>query len=376
MTMGLWTSAKARAGEWYQERRSWELNEEARAEVRKARALIRSRQEADLSIPDQEILVAAEAELTHAERLLDSSRHRRAPIGSHVNSMRMHVDSARLLWMRSFVSDPKAMQPYVAGLREFVRKHLSQSDERRDKIEQVKFLKTANDLIDLLEAVEAAHAVDLRERLRLASFVRTVWCVALLLLLLVLAVGCLTTKWSDAVPLCFTPLSPVPDSHSQAANYSVVCPLESHMAKGLPTTAELAEGSTRGDYWVLELTGFVAAGIASAFALRKIRGTATPYKVHLALTALKLSTGALTAVGGLTLMRGQFVPGLSALDSSAQIIAWAFIFGYSQELFTQFVDKQGESVLGNVRGPGSSTPTPNGRRSHETSQTATTPEGA
>lgn len=39
------------------------------------------------------------------------------------------------------------------------------------------------------------------------------------------------------------------------------------------------------------------------------------------LALLKLPTGALTAPLGLLLMRGGFVPGLSALDSPAQIIA-------------------------------------------------------
>jgi hypothetical protein len=36
---------------------------------------------------------------------------------------------------------------------------------------------------------------------------------------------------------------------------------------------------------------------------------------------------ALVAFLGLLLMRGQFVPGLSALDTSAQILAWALVFG-------------------------------------------------
>jgi hypothetical protein len=48
-------------------------------------------------------------------------------------------------------------------------------------------------------------------------------------------------------------------------------------------------------------------------------------------------------------MRGQFVPGLSALDTSAQILAWALVFGYAQQLFTRFVDQQAHSVLDNVR---------------------------
>jgi hypothetical protein len=50
------------------------------------------------------------------------------------------------------------------------------------------------------------------------------------------------------------------------------------------------------------------------------------------------------------LMRGQFVPGLSALDTSAQIVAWALLFGYAQQLFTRLVDQQGHAVLDGVRG--------------------------
>ena len=49
-------------------------------------------------------------------------------------------------------------------------------------------------------------------------------------------------------------------------------------------------------------------------------------------------------------MRGQFVPGLSALDTSAQILAWALVFGYAQQLFTRMVDRQGQVVLDSVRG--------------------------
>jgi hypothetical protein len=49
-------------------------------------------------------------------------------------------------------------------------------------------------------------------------------------------------------------------------------------------------------------------------------------------------------------MRGGFVPGLSALDTSAQIIAWAIVFGYSQQFLTHF-DQQANTVLRNVDSP-------------------------
>jgi hypothetical protein len=59
-------------------------------------------------------------------------------------------------------------------------------------------------------------------------------------------------------------------------------------------------------------------------------------------------------------MRGQFVPGLSALDTSAQILAWALVFGYAQQLFTRLVDQQGQTALDSAGGaskaPSGSTP--------------------
>jgi hypothetical protein len=106
------------------------------------------------------------------------------------------------------------------------------------------------------------------------------------------------------------------------------------------------------DAWLVELIGLVAAALASALSLRKIRGTSTPYSLPVALAALKLTTGAVTAYLGLLLMRGGFVPGLSALDTSAQILSWAIIFGYSQQVFTRFADDQAQSVLEGVGGRG------------------------
>ena len=105
-----------------------------------------------------------------------------------------------------------------------------------------------------------------------------------------------------------------------------------------------------GDLLIVELLGLAAAAVAAAAAIRKIRGSSERYGVPLALAALKLPTGAVTAVLGLLLMRGQFVPGLSALDTSAQILAWALVFGYAQQLFTRLVDQQGQTVLNSVRG--------------------------
>jgi hypothetical protein len=110
------------------------------------------------------------------------------------------------------------------------------------------------------------------------------------------------------------------------------------------------------DIPVVEIAGLLGAALAGAFALRSIQGTSTPYSLPVALAVLKLPSGALTAVLGLLLMRGGFIPGLSALDSSAQIIAWAIVFGSAQQLVTRFVDQQANAVLENVGKPPSPPP--------------------
>jgi uncharacterized membrane protein YczE len=112
------------------------------------------------------------------------------------------------------------------------------------------------------------------------------------------------------------------------------------------------------DIAVVELVGLIGAALAAAAAIRNVQGTSTPYSLPVALAALKLPTGALTALLGVLLMRGNFVPGLSALDSSAQIVAWALVFGYAQQLLTRLVDNQAQTVLEGAGGNTKSLSTP------------------
>jgi hypothetical protein len=112
----------------------------------------------------------------------------------------------------------------------------------------------------------------------------------------------------------------------------------------------IKQAARRGDLFLVEVIGLTAAAVAAAVAIRGIRGSSEAVHLPVLLAVLKLPMGAITAFLGLLLIRGQFVPGLSALDTSAQILAWALVFGYAQQLFTRFVDRQGQSVLDSVRG--------------------------
>ena len=172
--------------------------------------------------------------------------------------------------------------------------------------------------------------------------------------MLLLAIGLIVLGivHPTAVPLCFAP--------QEGDEVTIVCPTEQSgpidaaRDDGTVTATEINlktdQTVSRVDIATVAIVGSAAAGVATATAIRRMRGSSEPYGVPIALAVLKLPTGAVTAVLGLVLMRGGFVPGLSALDTSAQILAWAAIFGYAQQLFTRLVDQQAHNVLDSVRG--------------------------
>lgn len=207
----------------------------------------------------------------------------------------------------------------------------------------------------IVTAVRAASSSALRERIRLRSFRNIVVGTSIVMTLLAVGVALLGLADRSLIPLCFAP--------EESGTAVVVCPTAQSdrftpsqdggtPQSGVPVQDidNVVEGTARrGDLLIVELVGLAAAAIAGAAAIRRIRGSSERYGLPVALAALKLPTGAMTAFLGLLLMRGQFVPGLSALDTSAQILAWALVFGYAQQLFTRLVDQQGQTVLNSVR---------------------------
>jgi hypothetical protein len=202
----------------------------------------------------------------------------------------------------------------------------------------------------LVTTFHAASCETRKKHARVRSFRNLLlWC-ALALALTAAGIAALGALRPGVMPLCFNP------------DGLVVCPTKMvALEKDAPATGQPAEGTTAAqqakadrkarntaqpiDVALVELMGLIGAALAAAATLRQMKGTSIPYDVPLALAVLKLPTGALTAALGFLLMRGDFVPGLSALDSPAQILAWAIVFGYSQQLFTRFVDQRGQSVL-------------------------------
>ncbi|WP_149262885.1 hypothetical protein [Actinomadura sp. K4S16] len=346
------------------EKSNWVLCEGVKANILELDAQLPSKASPSQTSEKWRLISNASLALTNARRVINADENPCGRTAAQVDAAQMHVNSARTMWLRTL--PPEDIASHLPDLLAIIKQHLPADDTRRIGAEKAAWeleqacsvnhaavngpahhhwwtatrnnnhsMQMVPKLSTVLDAVDAAREASLKERLRAVNFARIVWMTALGLSCLAIAIAVAGAIWKSAVPLCFTPFN------------KVACP--SQTVSPPPATFP-GSAASRGDYAIVEIAGITAACIAAASALRKVRGSATSYGIPVALACLKLPTGALVAVLGVLLLRGEIVPGLSALDTSGQIIAWAVLFGYSQELFTNFVDKQGRQVLESVHG--------------------------
>lgn len=289
------------------------------------------------------IQAAREAAASNAVRFFQLFRQ-----GSLMERAMSNLDAAEATLLQ-FASE-KHLLGQLPGLLRHVQRHLAIDDPRRQELERVcGDPATANaEREKIVSITRAASSAAMREQVQVRSFRNTLTITGVAMALLAIGMAVLGFVNPTAIPLCFAP-----EEGSQAM---VVCPTGHSRAFTVPDTPNeqdidirVREAATRHDILVVELVGLAAGAVAAAAAIRDIKGSSERYGVPIALAVLKLPMGAVTAMLGILLMRGQFVPGLSALDSSAQILAWALLFGYGQQLFMRFVDQQGQTVLNNVR---------------------------
>jgi hypothetical protein len=304
--------------------------------------------------------------------------------GSSIERARVNLDiaEAHLLTL--------APNTYILGqmpcLLNHVQRHLPPTDARRQEFERIARKLGITDPNHLLlqqgknsspadkdaivtaerrkitGIVRGASSAALREYVRLGNFRDVVVITAALMAVLAIGVAITGLLRPTLIPMCFAP--------QEGGVVTVVCP--THQSQPFVPTGQPGHPDVQRadiddvvqatakppDLLVVELVGLTAAAIATAAAIRRLKGSSERYGLPVSLAALKLPSGAITAFLGLLLMRGQFVPGLSALDTSAQILAWALVFGYAQQLFTRLVDQQGQTVLDNVRGADRPQPAP------------------
>jgi hypothetical protein len=270
-----------------------------------------------------------------------------------------HIHAAHVLVLQ--MVSLQELHGMLPDLLMLIERNLPDDDRRRFSVEKILASSEGGRLVEshrqtVVDAVREAYWVQQREIVRERSFSQLVWWWASGLLLIAMAIAIITAIGPKLVPLCFGPTPSVQLAFGTPSNVQpppggiVVCPLGELPFNGNRESSFEAAAS-RLDYTVVEAAGFVAAAVTAAAALHQLRGSPTASNVPLALACLKLPAGALTAVLGILLMRGEFIPGLSSLDSSAQIIGWAVIFGAAQHLFTKVVDDRGREVMEAVPGP-------------------------
>jgi hypothetical protein len=179
--------------------------------------------------------------------------------------------------------------------------------------------------ITLSKIVQIGHEATDRLHSRVRVFRNIVLVTTLLLTLFVsIFVVCVATHPST-VPLCF----PTPKTDVMS------CP------------AGLGKSSSR-DVQAVALLGLLGGALAAAVSIRNIKGTSAPYNVAVVLALLKFPAGALTALGALIAIAGGLIPGLTALDTQQQILAYVLVFGYAQQLLTGLIDKRALNLLDSV----------------------------
>jgi hypothetical protein len=225
---------------------------------------------------------------------------------------------------------------------------LNTSSEAHDKEVPPRVL--ASRVARLAKAMEVGFGASDAEHGRLRNFRNTVFAGAVVLALVTAVFAVFLWYNPTDVPFCFEPKAP-----------NQVC----------------ASGGTAAsphDIVTVILMGTLGGLVAAISAITTMRGTPTPYEVPKALALLKLPLGAVTAIGGLLAIRGDFVPGFSQLDSQPQILAYAFAFGFAQQLLTRLVDRRAQTLL--ERSPGKASKVAREKRSAERTSLRTRPETA
>ena len=319
-----------------------------------------------------DLLKAAELHIAAARDAAGDRRWFRLPHkAARMERARSNLDAAEAHLMQ--MAPPAYLLGQMPSVLNHVQRHLASSDARRKHFERIatrlgvaepsdstttepqltadeKRHEVCLEREKIVSALRAASSAGLREQIRLHSFRNVVVATTALLAILVVGFALIGFLSPRLIPLCFQP--------EAGAEILVVCPTSQSIVGPVspgsgPSVVDIDDvvdkTATPLDLLAVEAVGLAAAAIAAATAIRRIRGSSERYDLPVALALLKLPTGAMTAVLGLLLMRGQFIPGLSALDSSAQILAWALVFGYAQQLFTRRIDQQAHSVLDGIR---------------------------
>jgi hypothetical protein len=225
----------------------------------------------------------------------------------------MHRDDPRRITVEDLEAEP------VESLRPRLRRVISDSYEQLD--------------------VEHAQLRSFRNILLIVAFFLT----ALLAITLVVV-----SQHPKFMPLCF-PNDVLDEQTGVSVMHGLNCP-----------TGSGVQAPQGADVLIVAMLGALGGSLTAALSVRNLKGTSTPYDVPVALALLKVPLGALTAILALVAIQGEFVPGLSVLDSQGQILAYALVFGFAQQALSRLLDRQAQTLLEGLPGGTATEPRPPG----------------
>lgn len=104
------------------------------------------------------------------------------------------------------------------------------------------------------------------------------------------------------------------------------------------------------DVALVAVFGAIGGLLALAFGLADTEAPPSRYDPRIWQVGLKAAAGAATALAGILLIQADLVVAPASSPSEALFLSYAAIFGFSQQLFTRFVDKRAGAIIGTDRG--------------------------
>ena len=257
--------------------------------------------------------------------------------GTLVEAAFQNLHAARAQMVDVFDDDEIAAEIPSALAR--AQQTLHRDDPRRMIADALQSHEIARQRAFLRRAIEDAYDALDRQHERLRSFRNIILMLALCIAVLVAIT--IAGVWANPtiMPLCF-PADGIAGTGDPLLN--------------CPTGTDVTSVSSM-DIVVVALLGLLGGALAATVSIRNLRGTSSPYDVPIALALLKVPLGAFTAILGLVAIQGDFVPGLSALDSQQQILAYALVLGYAQQVFTYSLDRKAQTLLNGLPAKDSAT---------------------
>jgi hypothetical protein len=175
--------------------------------------------------------------------------------------------------------------------------------------------------------INKGHEAADRQRARIRTFRNVTLVGFVLMVALVVVLIAVGRSFPAAIPLCV--------SHDGLT----VCPTG---LNGPPISVPSWDVPT------VALLGAVGGMISTAVFVRGLYANPTPYNVAVPLALLKIPTGCVTAIVGVLFLAGGFFSGFGVIDGQAQILSYAVLFGFAQQIVTQAADQRAKRFISDL----------------------------